>query len=320
MKIIRERDAESHKSEDLFSTNYHFYGISVEVIAINKDLIDTLDCIYARFIADKKGEADLIVDLSNRKRLFAFTRAGFNNSSIDNWAIASLTSSDPEGGRLYKIRGGQGFYELVKNAYYTILSFVLANLGGLLQIHAGVVAKGQKGLVFPGGSGSGKTTLVFALTRAGYKFLSDEVCLIDPLNLSAFPFPRSVFLREDGIDLFSELKVGRYRGDIIVMREKKCLVEIDESAVYSENSPPKVDFIIFPNYVLGAQAGLVEISAAEALTRLISTESVLNMLHPGVDQAEVLDSVLALATSVPSFELTSSGIDDAIKIIDDLAG
>ncbi|HZD60063.1 MAG TPA: hypothetical protein VE439_06370, partial [Anaerolineae bacterium] len=311
------------RGESLISTRYHFYNISVEVRAhdssLHKRLINMIDYVYARFVTEGEAEADLLIEFTDQRKHFsAFVCAGLNSSTFDSWPLASLVSSDPNKGGLYKVRGGLGFHELLRSIYHTILAFVLINLDDFLQVHAGAVAKGKTGIIFPGGSGSGKTTLVFGLTRAGYNFLSDEICFIDPSDLTVSPFPRSVFLRKDVVDLFGDLKVGRLRGDIFATYEKKCLIEIEENAVYPEDPPANIGFIIFPNYRPGERASIKEVPGVEALARLVSTESVLNMMHPGADQGKALDSISALVTNVPCLELTSSSIDDAATIIDGL--
>lgn len=307
--------------EGLISTGYYFHGVSVEVRARNRPLLDALNSIYSHFTAGTGDGADpdLIIDIIDGNRyLFASIAAGLNSYALDEWNIASFIQRTPEGRRLYRIKGGPGFYEFLKNTYYAILSLVLSNLGGFLQFHAGAVARGRTGIVFPGGSGRGKTTLTLALIGAGYRFLSDEICLVDPLSLSARSFPRSIFLREDGVGLFGDLNVGRYLGDIFVMREKKCLFEIEKKSIQPGGVDVRVCFIIFPNYTPGARAALQEVSPVEALARLISSGSVLNMSHLGADQGGAIDSISALVASIPCFELTTPNINDAVRLIDDL--
>jgi len=318
MGAIQQR-GEILRREPGASTNYNFYGISVEVIAESKDLIHALNHIFAHFMCGKEGKADLAVELSGKKRyLTASVRSGLKSFSFDTWPIALLTPSSSDGMRSYKVKSRLGFYELLRTAYFTVFSFVLANLGDFLQFHAGAVAKGEAGIIFPGGSGSGKTTLVLALTRAGYSFLSDEVCLIDPSNLTVSSFPRSVFLGKDVIDKFSDLKVGRNRGDIFITREKKCLIEIDKNSVYQERLPANIRYIVFPNYQPTEKTDLKEITENETIARLIAAGSVLNMTHLGADQGAVLDSIVEIVTSVPCFELVTSNLDGALTVINNL--
>lgn len=324
MKAMQPVDDWALRSNQCISTNYRFYGLSVTVRAVesefNKNIIDKLDKIYSHFIAEG-GEADLIVDLSaQRKNIIASLRSGLNSFGIDGWPIASLISSSSDSGSVYKIKGGPGFYELLRSSYYTILAFVLANLDGFLQIHAGAIAMGKAGIVIPGGSGSGKTTLALSLVNSGHRFLSDEICLIEPSDLTIYPFPRSLFLRDDVMHLFGDLKAGYYSGDIFVMREKKCLVEVADSSVYHENSSAHINLILFPSYHPGSKTQIKDVLETEALTRLISTGSILNMSHPGIDHGNILDRVLELVDSVPCLELTYSHTEDAVRAISRVLG
>jgi len=320
MVISRQREMWVAENRDSLSVSYRFYSVSAEVRARDKRLISTLNSIFAHFISEESG-ADLVIEVNEKTPGFSIrVLNGSNTLPFDNWTLAAKLSADNGSGAAYRVMCGDDVDDLLRNIYYTILSFTLINLDQFLQIHASTVARGQKGITFPGGSGSGKTTLALALTRAGYSFLADEITLIDPSSSTVLPFPRSVFLRQDIFDLFENLKVGRYRGDMFVMEEKKCLVEIRKSSVHPKNEPPKAGPVIFPKYSPGARALLEEISPADALARLVDTESILNFLHPGTDRVEVLDSVLSLLTAGPCYELTSSSTDDAVKIVDNLLG
>jgi len=342
MRAIGHRKSESSKSEPSKSKHravarYNFYGLTVEVRARADDasmvLIRELDSIYIRFI-DKRGcrretEADLIIELAGQERCsFARLRSGLKSFSFDGWALAELVFVGADGSRLYRIDGGSDPFGFQTNAYYAVLAFVLSNLDNFLQIHAGAVARGNSGIVFPGESGSGKTTLVLSLVRAGYKFLSDEVCLINPSNLSMLPFPRSLFLSRDVVGLFNGLEIGdessphtEYeRGESLGGPDRKCVVEIGKHMVSPWGLPINIDFVIFPKYQRGAGAELKTISGLEALVRLISSGNVLNMTHPGIAKGQVLDNISSLITGVPCFELITSRIDEAVKMIGDLYG
>ncbi|MEY2879806.1 MAG: hypothetical protein RLZZ15_2186, partial [Verrucomicrobiota bacterium] len=49
---------------------------------------------------------------------------------------------------------------------------------GHLCLHASAVAKDGRAILITGNSGAGKSTLATALLRAGYEFLSDDVCVL----------------------------------------------------------------------------------------------------------------------------------------------
>ena len=70
---------------------------------------------------------------------------------------------------------------------------ILCHQRGRFIIHASSVSIGGRSIAFAGRSGAGKSTLAAAFARAGHRFLSDDVCLIDtealggPVVLPAFP-------------------------------------------------------------------------------------------------------------------------------------
>ncbi len=76
----------------------------------------------------------------------------------------------------------------------------------LLQIHGGAVEKGGKAILFLGDSYAGKSTMTLHLLRCGYRFLSDEVILIDPLTLRVGPFHRNLLVRQGAIEGVPSLK------------------------------------------------------------------------------------------------------------------
>jgi hypothetical protein len=61
-----------------------------------------------------------------------------------------------------------------------------------LLIHAAVVSKEGDGYIIIAPSGFGKTTLVLELLSRGYKFLSDEFCLIRSSDFYIDAFPRKL--------------------------------------------------------------------------------------------------------------------------------
>ncbi|MBT3349693.1 MAG: hypothetical protein HOC91_13390 [Nitrospinaceae bacterium] len=70
----------------------------------------------------------------------------------------------------------------------------------LIQVHGGAVEKGGKAILFLGDSYAGKSTMTLHLLRQGYRFLTDEVILIDPRTLRVAPFHRNLLVRQGAID------------------------------------------------------------------------------------------------------------------------
>lgn len=117
-------------------------------------------------------------------------------------------------------------------------------------IHAAVLAKGDKAIVFPAASGSGKSTLTAYLSRHGWRLLSDEMALIVPHSTSVTPFVRPICLKNASINLakswfpeasFSSIARETHKGDIIHMQP-------DALSVECADMPANIVSVIFPKY------------------------------------------------------------------------
>jgi len=85
--------------------------------------------------------------------------------------------------------------------YDNILCNILAKIRSHFLLHAGVVtAKGQ-GIIIVADSFHGKTTLVLELVRRGFKFLSDDTAAIGRMDGRVHPFPRSLRIRRETLEL-----------------------------------------------------------------------------------------------------------------------
>lgn len=121
-----------------------------------------------------------------------------------------------------------------------------------LFLHSGAIARGRKALLLPGPSGSGKSTLTLALLNYGYKYITDEVTVINPSSLEVMPFQRPIYLYEWLPPVSSTVK------------ENFCLHRCKErwgktiqpwqfvfpqgEAVLPKHSRFDVEWIVFPRY------------------------------------------------------------------------
>ncbi|MFC1491783.1 hypothetical protein ACFLQ0_04265 [Nitrospinota bacterium] len=70
----------------------------------------------------------------------------------------------------------------------------------LIQIHGGAVEREGKAILFFGDPYAGKSTMVLHLLHHGWRFLTDEVILIDPDTLRVKPFHRNLLIRQGALD------------------------------------------------------------------------------------------------------------------------
>jgi hypothetical protein len=85
--------------------------------------------------------------------------------------------------------------------YDVVLNAILASVRSHFLIHAGVVARDDRGIVLAADSAHGKTTLVLELVRRGWKFLSDEMAALGRADGRVHPFPRSLRIRPGTLEL-----------------------------------------------------------------------------------------------------------------------
>lgn len=85
--------------------------------------------------------------------------------------------------------------------YESILNSILSRVRSHFLIHAGVVARGNQGVMLVADSGHGKTTLVLELVRRGFAFLSDEIAALSRDDRKVYPFPRSLRIRPGTLEL-----------------------------------------------------------------------------------------------------------------------
>jgi hypothetical protein len=76
---------------------------------------------------------------------------------------------------------------------------------GILGTHAGVVEFEGRALLLSGRSGRGKSTLTLGLVRRGAGWLTDELALIAPDDVTMLPYPRALHVSPATADLLPEL-------------------------------------------------------------------------------------------------------------------
>ena len=71
---------------------------------------------------------------------------------------------------------------------------------GAVRFHGGVVERDGRAVVVCGVSGAGKSTLTTAFVRDGWRYLSDEVAIVDPQTLTVTPYPKWIDLGPESLE------------------------------------------------------------------------------------------------------------------------
>jgi len=181
----------------------------------------------------------------------------------------------------------------------------------LLNLHAGVVTKGSKCVLLPAESGSGKSSLTAALTHSGYRYLSDEVGLIERGTFRVPAVPLAVCVKESGWELMGRLYPEIATLPIHRRNDGKIVRYIPPKPAAVQSEPALVSHIIFPRYVAGKPTRLEPLSRSAAFTRLMDQCVALSRR---LDHDNVNDMIRWIA-QIDCYALTFSSLEEAISII-----
>jgi hypothetical protein len=170
--------------------------------------------------------------------------------------------------------------------------------------HAAVVAREGRAYLLPAPRGNGKSTLAWALLHHGLRYLSDELGPVDPQTWSVAPFSRAICLKQDPQPPY-EAPIGLADGGPLLHLPVGCL------PLPPIEAPLALAGVLFPRFDPDARGPEIRpVSTATAAARLYS--NALNPLaHPGAG----LDVALELASRIPSWELTTSGLAETCELV-----
>ena len=194
----------------------------------------------------------------------------------------SFLSND--GCNLLIINGKKIIYEIKPNPYSKslvsyILGFGMAMLflqRKQLAFHCSCVAKDERAILICGPSGSGKSTITNALIKKGFKLMSDDMTIVDPLHpdhpmaYPAFPFQklcRNVVdnqkLDKNNLEYINETK-DKYLVPEPAFYDKAAPVHAMIHLAVSDTLPTDSDVTHFPNSVSFAWCRLKGLTTWEA--------------------------------------------------------
>jgi hypothetical protein len=180
----------------------------------------------------------------------------------------------------------------------------------LLNIHAGVVASGERCTLLPAATGSGKTSLTAALVHRGFRYFSDEVALLGP-GFLVTPMPLAMGIKSTGWDLMTAYYPGILSLPVHLRNDAKELRYIRPSADALEKDPLPVSHIIFPHHVAGAPTSIERVPRSAALGHLMGECLALRLrLDP-----ENVGRLMSWIGGIECFALTFSSLDEAVECV-----
>lgn len=154
-----------------------------------------------------------------------------------------------------------------KFALWDLPWFASQNVRAFVALHAGAVASGEGAILLPAPRDTGKSTLVASLLHLGFRYLSDEIGVLDPVTGRAYPFPKHLHLDQEAVEGFPGLEErledrnGHSRG-----RLQRTVRPEDLDA--SVGVPARVRSMVFMSEAREGPPRLSEIPKAEAVERM----------------------------------------------------
>ncbi|SEA58718.1 HprK-related kinase A [Alkalimonas amylolytica] len=167
-------------------------------------------------------------------------------------------------------------------------------------IHAAVLAKDNKAILFPAPPGSGKSTLTTWLAFHGWRLLSDEMALIQPHSRTVIPFVRPICLKNNSITLakqwfpdaiYSTVASDTHKGDVIHLSPP-------ESSWQQNKEPAEIVGVVFPNYRSDTELDIYKLDKTQSFMQLAQ-----NAFNYGVIGNDGFVTLCQLIDRVAGFEI-----------------
>lgn len=170
----------------------------------------------------------------------------------------------------------------------------------VVPVHAGLIARGGKGILLGGSGGSGKSTTALMSLYGGFNYLGDDYVGLPALrdgSFQAFSFYNSTWLASGHLARFPWLADYAIQG---APHEDKVLVLLSDVMKDRLAAQAEVRALVLPRVAQTRDTLYREASSAEAVLRL-APSSILQL--PFISPGTALDRISELAGKVPTYWL-----------------
>lgn len=171
----------------------------------------------------------------------------------------------------------------------------------IVPIHAGVVAKGERGVLIGGKGGSGKSTCSLCCLKSGFDFLGDDYIALTPetgTSKTAYSLYSCANLEEIHSKRFPWLIEGAGLTNISTMG--KSLFDIGKIYPEQVRNFAKIVAIVLPQIGSTFDTYIEKVSPAKAMLSL-APSSILQL--PFIDPHVSLERISELVKTVPSYRI-----------------
>jgi HprK-related kinase A len=184
-----------------------------------------------------------------------------------------------------------------------------------LMLHAAVLEKHGKALILPALPGSGKSTLAAALAQRGWRFLSDEFCLIHPTDGQVIPIPRPTPLKNESIAVIRNFASDVFIGPLFEKTRKGTIGHLRAPATSIERMKETATptWIVFPKYQSQSAVMLEPLSKSAAFLKLATNSFNYTLLGD-----TGFNTIKSIINTCDGYNLRYSNLDDVITQLDAL--
>ena len=184
-----------------------------------------------------------------------------------------------------------------------------------LMLHAGIVEKNGKAIIFPAWPGSGKSTLCAALMYNGWRLLSDEFGLIRPGSNEFTPIPRCIPLKNESIEVIRHYCPDAKLGPVFPKTRKGDVAHAKPTteSMLQSKIPARAAAIVFPKYTTGATCQIKPISKPRAFMKLSH-----NAFNYELLRRQGFETVARIVRECDCHLFEYSNLDDAIALFDQM--
>lgn len=205
------------------------------------------------------------------------------------------------------------FFPLPKSQSYPLLEWgmnwcIAAHEYSRLVIHAAVLVKNDKAIVFPALPGSGKSTLSALLSEMGWIVYSDEMAIIELDTLTVKPINRPVCLKNDAIDIVKSRFADSVFTDSFFDTQKGTVAHkrVHTKQEFLRYKDVQIKAIVFPKYKRNVETFLQEVNSANGLLQIIR-----NSFNYHVLAEKGFETLVNLSESTQFYAMEYSDIDVA---------
>jgi hypothetical protein len=198
---------------------------------------------------------------------------------------------------------------VVPHLVYQVLDRVSINERHKLLLHAAVLARHDRAVLFAAPTGAGKSTLAAALCESGWTYLSDELAIIDPHTLRVEPYAMPICLKPSAAGELANIAPGLPERPMHLRDDGQRLSYLMPRRVVSSRSFP-IAAVVFPNFSPGKATRITALDPLIALQRLAETGSSDRPLNDGD-----VKTLLSLA-QLPVYELIVNDLDVVARVAD----